>query len=169
MDVSRALREPGEMIPFQEAVQVLLDRDDFAPSGPARLRGQMTGIGESIAVIGEAAIDGEAVCALCLKPFAVTVTSPFEETFLRKGNLQEHSGTDEEEGVDYFTYDGEDVDLAGAAASALHLNMPMRFVCDGGCKGLCPVCGADRNVEPCACIPDDDNPFAALRSLYPDE
>lgn len=156
------------MIPFDEAVELDVLRDDLVVTAPVKLHGHFTGIGESVAVIGSAEVQGKAQCARCLHSFDISFTSPLQETFVRKGNLQEHA--DEEEGVDFFTYEGEAVDMAPAAASSLYLDMPMRFVCKGGCKGLCPVCGIDLNEQTCSCGEnDDDNPFSALRALYPDE
>ena len=167
LDVTRALREPGEMIPFETDLEIEIKRDDFVLAGPLHLHGRFTAVGESIVVIGTVTGHGAAQCAKCIQAFDADVTATFEETFLRRGNLQEHM--DEEENVDFFTYEGETVELASAAASALYLDMPMRFLCKEGCKGLCPVCGADRNAQSCACGDDNNNPFSALRALYPDE
>jgi uncharacterized protein len=41
------------------------------------------------------------------------------------------------------------------------------------CKGLCPVCGADRNEKACSCavatMPEKENPFAALKKIIKPE
>jgi len=31
------------------------------------------------------------------------------------------------------------------------LNFPMRIICKDDCKGMCPDCGADLNLERCRC------------------
>jgi uncharacterized protein len=42
--------------------------------------------------------------------------------------------------------------------------VPMKVICSTECRGLCPVCGANRNVTHCACAPPQlDSPFASLR------
>ena len=49
------------------------------------------------------------------------------------------------------------------------MNLPVRFLCREDCKGLCPVCGADRNVQSCSCVqekPKDANPFDKLKGLF---
>jgi uncharacterized protein len=42
-----------------------------------------------------------------------------------------------------------------------------------GCKGLCPVCGADRNEKDCGHaaeeLPEKESPFAALRKIIKPE
>jgi uncharacterized protein len=41
------------------------------------------------------------------------------------------------------------------------------------CKGLCPLCGADRNERSCSCeqasVPEKENPFAVLRKIIKPE
>jgi uncharacterized protein len=58
------------------------------------------------------------------------------------------------------------VDLGEALREYALLLLPMQPLCKPDCKGLCPICGVDRNVEQCACEDDaGDERFAALRSL----
>ena len=46
--------------------------------------------------------------------------------------------------------------------------MPYTVLCEEGCKGLCPVCGADRNVEDCGHEPEAFHPFLGLKDLLPE-
>jgi uncharacterized protein len=43
---------------------------------------------------------------------------------------------------------GDLLDLSGWARDALVLSLPEQILCREDCAGLCPVCGADLNVEP---------------------
>lgn len=46
------------------------------------------------------------------------------------------------------------------------LALPVKPVCRTDCKGLCPVCGINRNEGSCACIDDEGDPrLAVLRGL----
>ncbi|MFH1756381.1 MAG: DUF177 domain-containing protein [Candidatus Latescibacterota bacterium] len=47
----------------------------------------------------------------------------------------------------------------------LIINIPIRILCDEGCKGLCPDCGADLNSNPCSCIRTTESRWDALKSL----
>ena len=51
--------------------------------------------------------------------------------------------------------------LRQAALTAL----PYRLLCRPDCKGLCPICGVDRNETDCSCEMNTENPFAILRKL----
>jgi uncharacterized protein len=37
------------------------------------------------------------------------------------------------------------------AKNQIILEFPERFLCSEGCKGLCPVCGCNRNLSECDC------------------
>jgi len=41
---------------------------------------------------------------------------------------------------------------------ALILSVPMRFLCQSDCRGLCPQCGANLNLEECDCKPEQIDP-----------
>jgi uncharacterized protein len=50
------------------------------------------------------------------------------------------------------------------------LELPMQPLCRPDCRGLCPECGADLNVEQCSCGSTSvDERFAALRALLKPE
>ena len=53
----------------------------------------------------------------------------------------------------------------------LVLELPMRFVCSEDCKGICYVCGANRNIAPCTCQEGGErqNPFSALSELLTED
>ena len=56
----------------------------------------------------------------------------------------------EDDGEFIVIPDGK-LDLAELTASDILLELPTAMVCDQGCKGLCPICGKNRNLESCNC------------------
>ena len=49
------------------------------------------------------------------------------------------------------------------------IELPMQPLCRTDCKGICPICGADRNTEECRCQDEEtDDRFAALKALLDD-
>ncbi len=62
------------------------------------------------------------------------------------------------------------IDLESVVREEMILAMPINPVCRPDCKGLCPICGNDRNKTPCD-HPDDltDPRLDALRSLLDQE
>ena len=51
----------------------------------------------------------------------------------------------------YIVARGESIDIAEIAVTDLLLRLPSKTLCREDCKGLCPVCGCDRNVTDCGC------------------
>jgi len=52
----------------------------------------------------------------------------------------------------------------GAVTEQVILSVPMKVVCRPDCRGLCPVCGANRNTGECQCpAAPADSPFASLK------
>ena len=61
----------------------------------------------------------------------------------------------------------EAVDLVPFVEECLFIHEPYRVLCDEACKGLCPNCGANLNVEQCGCEAEGeiDPRMAALKAL----
>ncbi len=58
------------------------------------------------------------------------------------------------------------LDVALLCWEEFMLSLPMRPLCQEGCKGLCPSCGINLNENSCACTQDEGDPrLAALRAL----
>ncbi|MDD3887068.1 MAG: DUF177 domain-containing protein [Victivallaceae bacterium] len=45
----------------------------------------------------------------------------------------------------------EELDISDDVRVEMTLALPMTLLCSPDCKGLCPVCGADRNQGECGC------------------
>ena len=73
---------------------------------------------------------------------------------------------------DAFPIEGDHLDLVPMVREAVLLDLPASPLCSAACAGLCPVCGSDRNVDPCGCATEvvDDRWAAldALRGTLPD-
>jgi uncharacterized protein len=52
-------------------------------------------------------------------------------------------------GVAYFSDDT--IDLGDVMREQFYLAVPMKPLCREDCKGLCAVCGINKNRETCAC------------------
>lgn len=100
------------------------------------------------------------ICDRCLKKFEKTVSSGFEVYFTTKLSDSESSG------IRYFNPSDPIIDLREEIHSALVLVLPIKTLCVPDCKGLCPVCGANRNDEDCSCVPKlHDNRWEKLKEI----
>ena len=63
-------------------------------------------------------------------------------------------------------YEGDGLELNDVLREFVLLALPMQKLCNENCKGICPVCGQNRNQNECRCQnAADDNRWAALKEL----
>ncbi len=165
LNVSKALMYEGEEFPFEADVKLedtLLLGDPVAFPGTAHLAGQVKAIGDSVQVRGEMEFTASARCALCLKEASRAMKTTFDAVFALAPNP---------DNPDLYLYEGKELDLTDMATDAATLALPMQWCCRPDCKGLCPVCGADRNLTSCSCRQDSgkENPFAVLQQLMTED
>ena len=84
-------------------------------------------------------------CDRCLKESVQAFSYQTEHLVVRFLN-------DEENEENYIIAKAESIDIAEIAVADLLLELPSKMLCKEDCKGLCPVCGCDRNITECDCI-----------------
>jgi len=60
------------------------------------------------------------------------------------------------------------IDLSDMIRQEIILHFPTISVCSTHCKGICPYCGKDKNMEECNCkeeVVEEIKPLAALKDL----
>ena len=63
-------------------------------------------------------------------------------------------------------YEGLGLELADLIKEQILLALPMQKVCREECKGICPICGVNRNEVDCDChIKPADDRWLALKNL----
>jgi uncharacterized protein len=68
--------------------------------------------------------------------------------------------------ADEEVFDGRQIDLDPILREQVLLALPMDVVCGDDCKGLCPVCGQNRNEKACNCVTKVVDPrLAALKDI----
>jgi uncharacterized protein len=118
-----------------------------------------------ICVAGHVATRVEAACDRCLELVAFPIDADFELLYrppLAGAAELAVKGPDAEVGF----YEGDGLKLADVLAEEILLLLPMQRVCREDCKGICPVCGQDRNQAACSCHQEvGDDRWAGLRNL----
>ena len=107
-----------------------------------------------------------ATCARCAEDFNVVSSRDFRFV-LAPRSVGLLGGRDlNADDLEFSTYDGEEVDVSPLIREQLLLALPTRPLCQEGCRGLCPQCGANLNLNSCDCSAQKFDPgLEALRSL----
>ena len=100
-------------------------------------------------------------CVRCLESFVLPIALELEEVFRLPGAS---SGPTLD--ASYVVGDDGWLDLAPLLRELAWVVTPMKPLCRSDCKGLCPQCGVDLNLESCTCERVRIDPrLAALRDL----
>lgn len=70
---------------------------------------------------------------------------------------------------DYILVDNQLLNLDELVNEEVSLTLPSKMLCDDDCKGLCPKCGTNLNVNKCDCKGDIDPRMEALLQLLDNE
>ncbi|TAK17286.1 MAG: DUF177 domain-containing protein [Acidobacteria bacterium] len=168
--------------------------EDFRIVAPVRLVAQLTKHGVRFSLRGHLRTTLELACSRCLEAFEVPVDATLDLTFVpapeppkpvvaiaaparpKKAPRHGHDDVDingseiAADDIGLSEYAGDEIDLGQMMREQFYLALPMKPLCQPDCKGLCPVCGKNRNRETCSCESTWVDPrFEVLRNLKKNE
>lgn len=141
-----------------EPEELDLTPDDLAVVGKITVEGNLANGGDVLLL--SAVIQAHVVrqCGRCLKQFQAATKAEILEKFYPA----DAEGIEE----DAYTYAYDVVDITQALREGLLLAEPISVLCKEDCRGLCPVCGIDRNEYSCTCETTTVDPrLAVLKKL----
>ncbi len=112
-----------------------------------------------VRVKGRLRVTMAADCDRCLGLAKFALDHPFDLFYLPNSAV---SGADEvaidEGAAEIGFYRGAGIELDELLQEQVLLSLPMHRLCSEECRGLCPVCGKNRNESECKCVevPADD-------------
>jgi len=153
---------------FELAPDVLnLEDSDLKLKGDVHATGEIERTSAEVVVKGSITGDAEIECSRCLKPLERNLKIEFQANFV----TPEHFSVDKENEVpvsdlDTDVLEGDRIDIKDIVREQILLNVPEQVFCEPDCKGLCPKCGANRNLIDCKCDLNETDPrWAALKNL----
>lgn len=105
------------------------------------------------------------VCGRCLERFPLRVEARVDARVAPRPAAREEIelATDDLE-LDFYAEDL--LNLSQLVETETTLELPMKPLCRADCRGLCPVCGGNRNLVACQCdVKPPDPRFAVLKDL----
>lgn len=114
---------------------------------------------DDIRLVGSLATTVEVRCARCLDPVEHELSESFDLLYRPQGvdaAGDEVAITQAETEIGY--YRGEGVLLEDALKEQILLLLPAKLICTPDCKGFCPHCGRNQNVESCDCVTTMSDP-----------
>ncbi|PIQ08883.1 MAG: hypothetical protein COW71_09370 [Ignavibacteriales bacterium CG18_big_fil_WC_8_21_14_2_50_31_20] len=135
---------------FETKVEELGIQDNFI--GKVLLNCEMDKSSTQIVINCNLIVNAKQVCDRCLFEFETEFKSNFKNIYFIT-----HSKSDEQEddnGIYYLSPDDDKIDLTNDAIENAVLTIPMKVLCKEDCKGICLVCGVNKNETDCNCAID---------------
>lgn len=163
LNVKNALKNQGELFPLD--IDLELPTVDYQGQvvflSPVRVRAAYCCMEDNIELRGEVQARLGLICARCNQTFERDMVAELDEHF-------SHQSTDDMQPISA----NDTIELDICVQNSILMSLELLRICRPDCKGLCPVCGINRNEALCSCSqskPEKDNPFAALQGLLNDE
>jgi uncharacterized protein len=91
-------------------------------------------------------------CVRCLEPALLPLEIPVTVSYVETDEAEdEDDETSEADGADVLAFTGGEIDLGPFLRDEILLAVPIGPLCRPDCKGICSVCGGNRNAVLCDC------------------
>ena len=106
-------------------------------------------------------------CSRCLEPVRKDFDLAFQDVFVDAAEESSRDGIEIDAAeLDESLLVGSEIDLADVVREQMLLALPEQIFCKEDCRGLCPICGENRNLIDCSCEENEIDPrWAALKNL----
>jgi len=148
-------------------VDETLQSDVVRLISPVKGHLSITKTGPEVLIQGEITTSAELECSRCLKNYTSEINAPVDVIYHPAEELKAEGKHEiREDELETGFYSGDEFDVAELLKEQILLNVSMKPLCSETCKGICPKCGTDLNVNKCNCSIDrTDSRLEVLKEL----
>lgn len=153
LSFTRSVRLHGLEGPSRESI----------PDLDARLEGTITPVPGGADLSAHLGATVPLQCSRCLETFPWDVRTEFAGKVVRRDPDADPAprGGDADDEISILLAPEGKLGLEEIASEQLYLNLPLKPICRDDCKGLCPMCGTNRNLGACECVIEEVDPRLA--------
>jgi len=153
-----------------EAGQIEFASENLEQTSPLHAVGSaelLKNTGGEVRIQGRYTVGLTAHCDRCLVSARHPLDAGFDLFYRPAATIARDEEIEIDEGeTEIGFYDGGGLELEDILREQILLALPMQRVCSEDCKGICPICGKNRNQSDCDCsISKVDDRWGALRKL----
>ena len=135
---------------------------EYKFSAPLSIQGKIANVSGVLEFTAHVTGAANTFCDRCAKPIDIEINYDFNETLVQ-------AGTEVEDADDVLILDETVINVDDIALNNFLTNCSLQHLCKPDCKGLCQVCGADKNTENCSCEENAVDPrLDVLNNLFKD-
>ena len=144
-----------------------LDYEGIKPVGILSAKAEITKSNDQIIFRGSISAPSKMICARCAEEFEKVVESElvFVLAFIPAENEEDFANEDSEDF--HFLPEGTiEYDFSPQIRELLILAVDLKPLCNEDCRGICPSCGKNLNIEKCDCNKEEiDERWLPLKDL----
>ena len=135
---------------------------EYSFSAPLSIQGKIANVSGVLEFTAHVTGSASTFCDRCTKPITIEIDYEFNETLAS-------ADTAVEDADDVIVLDESVINVDDIALNNFLTNCSLQHLCKPDCKGLCQVCGADKNTENCSCEESITDPrLDVLNNLFKD-
>ena len=134
--------------------------EDGGIEAPVNVSGAVENRAGVVTLTANTAFQDMVACDRCLKPTPRSFQKQFTHILTPTLNSEDND--------DFILVEDMHFDLNALLREDILLELPTKVLCKADCKGLCPMCGANRNETACGCKKPVDPRLAVLQELLSD-
>lgn len=176
VDLSEQLEFPGDSYPLTGKVDVAaytVGEKEYQLQDGIDYDVVFTNAGTGVLLTGMVRAHATGECDRCLEPASFDIAGEIESSY---SSMSPRTPRPTKTAMSSWARIASSI-WASPSNDAVVMDTPFVVLCKPDCRGLCPVCGANLNVEQCDCAAQaeaewaeaTENPFAALKNLKLDE
>jgi DUF177 domain-containing protein len=144
ISVDRLFHPDVEALELEQPLRLSGDLAQRYPDG-VQISARITPIAHGVHMHGTLKGTERETCVRCLEPYSRPTEIDVEETF------SEDVGREQDFYADVAPLVDRTIDLSDLVSQLLEVDEPLAAICSDSCLGICPQCGANRNVVKCSC------------------
>lgn len=167
IEIDKLQELDGKLSEVYETDELPLGETDVRLSAPAKVQGRIRREGNEVQLRGRLDAEIEVACGRCLNAVSLPIHSLFAERFVPAVKWRDEEQHElEPEDLNLAVFNGESIDLDEIVREQILLAVPAHVLCREDCQGLCPVCGANGNLQTCQCEEKEtDSRWQKLKEL----
>ncbi|MDD2220922.1 MAG: DUF177 domain-containing protein [Clostridia bacterium] len=153
--VLKIKNNPGTQLSLEQAFNIVpkdFGYEEFLLAEPVALSGFVENNGNQLFVKAELKAKCLLVCSRCGGQFTLPLVCNFCEGY------SQTPLADQEGENDIHQFFGDSINPATEVLQRIFLELPMKALCKEDCKGLCPDCGINLNLDSCNCAAEKIDP-----------
>lgn len=154
---SEGIKENFEMTDHLEDSTIEFYGEKLKLLSPVTIKGSAVNYEGKINVDLRITAQVERTCSRCLESFKEEVEVDSNYIFVKE---------DKDDKEDYYICKSDKVDITDLILGDIAAKLAMKPLCKENCKGLCPICGKNKNIIDCQCKSEEIDPrLQALSKL----